>query len=260
MTIPRIYLAAPLETGGVCTADADQARYLGTVLRLKEGDPLLLFNGTGWQYQALIGRRTAEGIELSITGKSPLPSSGIEITLCQALPKADKMDGIVRRATELGVARIVPFQAERSVPRWQPEQFPRKRERWWKIAVEASRQCGRPDIPEIGEILPFERMLGVGPEGALRLIPWEEERGTAIGEILRDPARAGTRAFVLVIGPEGGFGTTEIEAARQAGFVPVSLGERVLRVDTASAAALAILQYEMGGRQAAPPTGKETPS
>jgi 16S rRNA (uracil1498-N3)-methyltransferase len=244
--------------GGVRTADTDQTRYLATVLRLAEGDPLLVFNGTGWEYQAAVGPRTPQGLTLTISGKSPLPPAAIEITLCQGLPKADKMDGIVRRATELGVARIVPFFAERSVPRWQPEQFPKKKERWQKIAVEASRQCGRPDIPEIGDIVTFERMIKEVPEGALRLIPWEEERKTGIAEVLRDPAVAAVRAFVLVIGPEGGFGPGEIEAAGQAGFTAVSLGERVLRVDTASAAALAILQYERGGPQATDPAGKET--
>ena len=247
MTIPRLYLPRPLETGAVCAAAADQARYLKTVLRMREGDPLLIFNGTGWEYKAVIRRRTADGIELEITGRRALPAAEIHVTLCQAVPKVEKMDGIIRHATELGAERIVPFLAERSVPRWRPEQLPRKRERWQKIAVEASRQCGRPDIPEIGEIVTFERMLRDVPESGLRLIPWEEETKTGIREILRDPARSGLKEFVLVIGPEGGFSAGEIELARQAGFLSVSLGKRVLRVETASLAVLAILHYERGG-------------
>ena len=249
MTIPRLYLPRPLETGAVCAAAADQARYLKTVLRMREGDPLLIFNGTGWEYKAVIRRRTVEGMELEITGRRALPAAEIHVTLCQAVPKVEKMDGIIRHATELGAERIVPFLAERSVPRWRPEQFPRKRERWQKIAVEASRQCGRPDIPEIGEIVTFERMLRDVPESGLLLIPWEEETKTGIREILRDPARSGIKEFVLVIGPEGGFSAGEIELARQAGFLSVSLGKRVLRVETASLAILAILQYERGGEE-----------
>jgi 16S rRNA (uracil1498-N3)-methyltransferase len=249
VTIPRLYLPRPLETGAVCVAAADQARYLKTVLRMKEGDPLLIFNGTDWEYEAVIRRQTAEGIELEITGRRALPAAEIHVTLCQAVPKVEKMDGIIRHATELGAERIVPFLAERSVPRWRPEQLPRKRERWQKIAVEASRQCGRPDIPEIGEIVTFERMLRDVPESGLRLIPWEEETKTGIREILRDPARSGLKEFVLVIGPEGGFSAGEIELARQAGFLSVSLGKRVLRVETASLAVLAIFQYEKGGRE-----------
>jgi len=249
VTIPRLYLPRPLETGAVCAAAADQARYLKTVLRMREGDPLLIFNGTGWEYKAVIRRRTADGIEIEITGRRALPAAEIHVTLCQAVPKVEKMDGIIRHATELGVERIVPFLAERSVPRWQSEQLPRKRERWQKIAVEASRQCGRPDIPEIGEIVTFERMLRDVPESGLRLIPWEEETKTGIREILRDPARSGMKEFVLVIGPEGGFSAGEIELARQAGFLSVSLGKRVLRVETASLAVLAVPQYERGGRE-----------
>jgi 16S rRNA (uracil1498-N3)-methyltransferase len=246
MTVPRLYLPRLLETGVVCSTAIDQARYLKTVLRMKEGDPLLIFNGTDWEYEAVIRRQAVEGTELEITGRRKLPAAGIHVTLCQAVPKAEKMDGIIRHATELGAERIIPFIAERSVPRWRPEQLPRKRERWQKIAIEASRQCGRSDIPQIGEIVAFARMLHDIPACGLRLIPWEEETATGLREVLRDPARAGITEFVLVIGPEGGFSAAEIDQARQAGFLSVSLGRRVLRVETASLAVIAILQYEMG--------------
>jgi 16S rRNA (uracil1498-N3)-methyltransferase len=249
VTIPRLYLPRPLEKGAFYTATADQARYLKTVLRMKEGDPVLIFNGTGREYEAVIRRQTAEGVELEVTGSRVLPAAGIHVTLCQAIPKAEKMDGIIRHATELGAERIIPFFAERSIPRWQPEQLSRKRERWRKIAVEASRQCGRSDITEIGEIVTFERLLRDVPESGLRLIPWEEETARGIREVLRDPARDGMMEFILVIGPEGGFSVEEIEQARRAGFLSVSLGKRVLRVETASLAVLAILQYEMDSRE-----------
>ena len=252
MTTPRIYLPRLVETGAVCAVAADQARYLRTVLRMKEGDPLLIFNGTDWEYEAVIGRQTAETTELEITGRRALPPSRIHVTLCQAVPKGEKMEGIIRHSTELGVERIIPFIAERSVPRWRPEQLPRKRERWQKIAIDASRQCGRTDVPEVGEIVTFEKMLRGIPEGGLRLIPWEEETATGLRDILRDPARAGVTEFVLAIGPEGGFSVGEIDQARQAGFLSVSLGRRVLRVETASLAVVAILQYEKGGRETEP--------
>lgn len=247
MTV-RLYLPLLLETGVLCSPAADQARYLRTVLRMKEGDPLLLFNGTDWEYEAVIRSQTAEGTELEITGRRRLPAANIHLTLCQAIPKGDKMDGIIRHATELGAERILPFTAVRSIPRWRQEQLPRKRERWQKIAVEACRQCGRTDIPEVGEIVTFERMLRDVPESGLRLIPWEEETRTGLREVLRDPARVGMADFILAIGPEGGFSAGEIDQARKAGFLSVSLGKRVLRVETASLAVLAILQYEMDGR------------
>jgi 16S rRNA (uracil1498-N3)-methyltransferase len=224
---------------------------------MKEGDPLHTFDGVGWEYEAVIRRLSAEEMDLEITGRHRVPEADIHVTLCQAVPKAEKMDGIIRHATELGAERIVPFIAERSVPRWRTEQLPRKRERWQKIAVEASRQCGRADVPEVGEIMTFERMLRDTPEGGLRLIPWEEESATGIREVLRNPSRSGLKEFVLAIGPEGGFSADEIELARQAGFLSVSLGKRVLRVETASLAVLAILQYEMGSRETASTTCKE---
>jgi 16S rRNA (uracil1498-N3)-methyltransferase len=245
VSIPRIYLPQPIETGDTCAVTAEQARYLGSVLRMREGEPLLVFNGTPWEYQAIL-RRAADGMTVEITGKRGMPVGGIEITLCQAIPKAEKMDGIIRHATELGVGRIIPFLAGRSIPRWPAAKWPQKRERWQKIALEAARQCGRIDIPEIGRIASFAEMLDSTQSGELKLIPWEEESGLGIREVLRDPKYDGMKNIRLVIGPEGGFSNDEIDRARGAGFLSVSLGKRVLRVETAALAVLAILQYERG--------------
>ncbi len=245
MTIPRIYLPQPLETGDTCPVTTEQARYLGAVLRMREGEPLLVFNGTPWEYEAVV-QQTLGGMAVEITGRRAMPAGGIEITLCQAIPKAEKMDGIIRHATELGVGRIVPFLAERSVPRWPAAKWPQKRERWQKIALEAARQSGRIDIPEIAGIASFAEMLGSARDGEMKLIPWEEESGRGIREVLRDRRYDGMKRFHLVIGPEGGFGQGEIDRAREAGFLSVSLGKRVLRVETAALAVVAILQYEHG--------------
>jgi 16S rRNA (uracil1498-N3)-methyltransferase len=245
VTIPRIYLPQPLETGDICAVHAEQARYLGSVLRMRAGEPLLVFNGTPWEYEAVV-RQRAEGMALEITGRRAMPAGGIEVTLCQAIPKAEKMDGIIRHATELGVGRIIPFLAERSVPRWPKAKWPLKRERWQKIALEAARQSGRTDIPEIGGIASFAEMIEAARGGEMKLIPWEEESGLGIRNVLRDPRYDGVKSFHLVIGPEGGFSKEEIDRARGAGFLSVSLGRRVLRVETAALAVVAILQYERG--------------
>lgn len=252
MSMTRIYLPNTGETGALCKVTTDQARYLTTVLRMKQGDPLRIFDGKGWEYDAIIGRQTAAGIDLEITGRHAAPVAEIHITLCQALPKGDKLDGIIRHATELGVERIIPFFAERSVPHLDPQRVSRKRQRWHKIAVDASRQCGRSDIPAIGEIMTFETMLRAVPEKGLRLIPWEAERTTRIKTILKNPALYDTKEFIIVIGPEGGFTAEEIEKAQHAGFLSVSLGKRVLRVETASLALLSILQYEIESRETNP--------
>lgn len=255
MSIPRIYVPHPIETGDVFTATAQQTRYLKTVLRMRAGDPLFVFNGTAWEYKAII-KRTDDGLALEIIGKRPVSADEIEITLCQAIPKAEKMEAIIRHATELGAGRIIPFFAKRSIPRWPPVKSPQKRDRWQRIAVEASRQCGRTDIPEIGEIASFDEMLRSGQPGGLNLICWEEESATGIREILRDPRHEGIKTFLVIVGPEGGFDKDEIAQALPAGFLSVSLGKRVLRVDTAAAAVLSILQYE---RDALGVTGKGGP-
>ena len=246
MTVPRIYLPRPLATGDRCVAAADQVRYLRSVLRMADGDPLVLFNGSDWEFDAVVRSGPGEALLLEIIAQRPVPRAGVEITLCQAIPKADKMEGIIRHATELGVRQIVPFVASRSVPRWPPAKGSEKRQRWQKIAVEASRQCGRADIPEIAEISSFGAMLASASGAELRLIPWEEETARGIREVLRDPRYGGVSDFRLVIGPEGGFSRDEINLAEGAGFLPVGLGRRVLRVETAALAVLAILQYERG--------------
>jgi 16S rRNA (uracil1498-N3)-methyltransferase len=245
VSIPRIYLPHPIETGDVFAATAQQVRYLETVLRMRAGDPLIVFNGTMWEYKAIV-KQIADGFALEINGKRPVSADEIEITLCQAIPKAEKMEAIIRHATELGAGRIIPFFAKRSIPRWPAVKSPQKRERWQRIAVEASRQCGRIDIPEIGEIASFTETLRSSQSEGLNLICWEEESIRGIREVLRDPRYAGIKKFLVIVGPEGGLDKSEIAQAMPAGFLSVSLGKRVLRVDTAAAAVLSILQYEKG--------------
>lgn len=247
MSIPRLYVPRALATGDILAAAREQARYLKTVLRMGAGDPLVVFNGTNWEYDAVIHEcPSPESVALEIVGKRPAPISEIEITLCQAIPKMEKMDSIIRQATELGVGRIIPFFAGRSIPRWPAERSPLKRARWQKIAIEACRQCKRTDIPEVGGVMTFDEMLRSEVSGGIKLIFWEEESTTEFRALLRDPVSEGLKSFLLVIGPEGGFETDEIVRAKDAGFISVSLGRRVLRVDTAAVAVLAILQHERG--------------
>ena len=273
MTATRLYLPISLQKGDVCRTTADQSRYLGAVLRMKEGSHVIVFNGAGTEYETVIKRYAGDGVELEILEKRELPVANISLTLCQAIPKAEKMDGIIRHATELGINRIIPFLSARSIPR--PDSSPSSRrakienhnektsvhklERWRKIAIEACRQSGRSDIPEVTDIMAFNDMLSYISRDGLRLIPWEEETNLSLRDIFRQQSlpsssqnsvtrndeKTETKTITLAIGPEGGFSTEEIEAARCAGFISVSLGKRVLRVETASLAALAVIQYEL---------------
>ncbi|MBW6485669.1 MAG: 16S rRNA (uracil(1498)-N(3))-methyltransferase [Syntrophobacterales bacterium] len=266
MTATRLYLPILLQRGDVCRTAADQAHYLGSVLRMKEGSRLTVFNGAGAEYETVIKSYTEEGAELEILEKRELPVSDIVVTLCQAIPKAEKIEGIIRHATELGANRIIPFLSARSIPRPGSSKSSRrakindpnekisvhKLERWRKIAVEACRQSGRADIPEITDIMTFNNMLATLPPGGLRLIPWEEETEVSLCDVFTkqrlissNDSSIPIKKIMLAIGPEGGFSVEEIDLARRAGFISVSLGKRVLRVETASLAALAVIQYEL---------------
>ncbi len=262
MTPPRLYLPVAVQKGDTCRTTEDQSRYLGCVLRMKEGDFVTVFNGVGSEYKTVIRRFVEDGAELEIVEKRDIPLADLPVTLCQAIPKAEKMDGIIRHATELGANRIIPFLSARSIPRWKTsgdKSSSHKLERWRKIAVEACRQSGRADIPDITDILSFQDMLFFLPEEGLKLIPWEEETSLSLRDVFRgqlssdypiaspfpDTLKTGLKTITLAIGPEGGFSVDEIEQARRHGFLSVSLGRRVLRVETASLAALAVVQYEI---------------
>jgi len=266
VTTTRIYLPVFLQKGDICRVTPDQSRYLGAVLRMKTGDRLTVFNGAGTEYETVIQRHAEKGIELEIMAKRDIPVTDFSVTLCQAIPKAEKMDGIIRHATELGVNRMIPFLSARSIPRpvsslsscgtktndHNENASSHKLERWRKIAVEACRQSGRVDIPEITEIMTFDGMLSALSPDGLRLIPWEEETEVSLRDVFTDPGFISRndksiplKKIVLAIGPEGGFSFEEIDRARRTGFISVSLGKRVLRVETASLAALAVVQYEL---------------
>jgi len=241
MTTPRIYLPVFLEIGDSCRTTEDQAHYLGSVLRMKEGDRLIVFNGHGIEYETTITQMAKNGARLAVVERRETSTANIFVTLCQAIPKANKLDGIIRHAVELGANRIIPFFSTRSVPRWDVAQCAHKSGRWRKIVVEACRQSGRADVPELSDIVTFAEMLSLLSPDDLRLILWEGETKLFI----RDALQTKTSGRITVaIGPEGGFSAEEVALAKQSGFVSVSLGKRVLRVETAALAALAVIQYE----------------
>jgi len=245
--VPRIY-APPVQEGKDTVELAeDTVRYLRNVLRLGRGDGILLFDGTGWEYRGLIERLEGREGTARIVARERVPLAiPVRITLAQALPKGDKMEFIVQKATELGVARIVPFRSARTIPRRTEDRAARRLKRWRRIAAEAAEQCGRTDVPEIAEPLPFREALEqAGPE-AVKILFWESEPERSVRGILKGDAARAAKEFFLVVGPEGGITGEEAEQARQAGFLTASLGRLVLRVETAALAILAIFQYECG--------------
>ena len=245
--IPRIY-APPVQEGkDTVELAADTVRYLRHVLRLGSGDRILLFDGTGWEYRGVIERLEGRQGTARITARERIPLEiPVRITLAQALPKGDKMEFIVQKATELGASRIVPFRSARTIPRRTEDRTARRLERWRRIAAEAAEQCGRADVPGIAEPLPFRDALAQAGTEAVKILFWEAEAERSVREILEGTGARSAKEFFLVVGPEGGITGEEAEQARRAGFLTASLGRLVLRVETAALAILAIFQYECG--------------
>lgn len=229
----------------VVLADEDH-RYLTRVLRLGVDDAVTLFDGKSVEATARITRVGPRALELKIEERHAV--SAIDrphVTVIQALAKGDKLDLVVQKATELGAARIIPVTTTRAIQRLDANTLRTmsRRSRWQKIAREAARQSGRLDVPEVEAVTALTTAMQASPKDALKLLLWEGARQTTLRSVLPDEA---PQQIVIAIGPEGGFTVEEVEAARHAGFVPVGLGPRILRTETAALVVLAILGYALG--------------
>ncbi|GFN22521.1 16S rRNA (uracil(1498)-N(3))-methyltransferase [Thermanaeromonas sp. C210] len=228
----------------------ETGHHASRVLRLNIGEEISVADGRGTSFKARVvavrpGEVVAELLE-------PLPSNDppLSITLLQGLPKGDKMELIIEKATELGVSRIVGLLTERVIIKLDEEAAARKKDRWCKVARAAARQSRRASIPLVEGPCSLEEALnGMAPE-TLLLVPWEEERQRGLKEALS--AVDFSRPLAILVGPEGGLTPAEVDRARRAGGIVVGLGPRILRTETAGLACLAVLMYEggdLGGRR-----------
>lgn len=165
----------------------------------------------------------------------------VEITLLQALPEKERMELIIQKTTELGVSTIIPFKSERSISTDERDSLQKKSHRWQAVALKAAKQSRRPDIPSVKPFCSFEDALRT--DAGLKIMLWEKGGLPSIKGVLRGYNGGGPVA--IINGPEGGFTDEEAEAARKAGFVPVSLGNRVLRAETSAIAAVGMIAYEV---------------
>lgn len=222
-----------------------ELEHMRKVLRLRPGDPVVLFDDEGWEHEGVIRSYTEEigEVEILRSFKSERESS-MEITLAQALGKGEKMDWIVEKATELGVRRIATFFSSRTVPKLDRERMERRQTRWQKIALSATKQCGRTQIPEILAVSDFANLIRQPWQCELKLFFWEGESQRALTQIRDEQPRL--NSLLLVIGPEGGFSPEEASEAMRHGFRAVRLGGRILRTETAALAALSIVQFLWG--------------
>ena len=246
LTIPRIYSPDALDNKTTCELGADNLKYLKQVMRLKNGDRINIFDGFGREFEAIIKGFSTKTVLIELGKIIPTADKKIRITLAQAIPKAGKLDAIVKSTAELGADVIIPFDAARSVGRIADEKISLKVARWQKIAGEAARSSHSSHIAKVSNVSSFADMIALASGDTLRLFFWEEESQKTIKDIFTDETRATTKDFFIVVGPEGGFSKDEVLMAKDAGFISVSLGKQILKVETAAAAIISIIQYEKG--------------
>jgi 16S rRNA (uracil1498-N3)-methyltransferase len=225
--------------------DGQELVHLRKVLRLAPGDPITLFDDSGWEHEAVIRALGAQQGELEILRSyQPERESPLQIALAVALTKGEKMDFIVEKATELGVQTIIPFVSSYSIPRLDESKIVKRGERWQKIALSAAKQCGRTRMPEISTVFEYRKLLDDALPQTLKLIFWEKEQQRSLYQVHEQ--RRDVEAVLIVIGPEGGFTAEEAQMAQRQGFEPVELGRRILRAETAAVTAIALVQFLWG--------------
>jgi 16S rRNA (uracil1498-N3)-methyltransferase len=239
MAIPRIHCDMTLGPGAQFALAADAAQHVSRALRLKAGDSIVIFDGRGGEYEAALTRVDRDRVDVKLggwrdVGREPTLAVG----LAQGLPEADKMDWIIQKSVELGVAWVQPLVCERSVVRIAGERAERRAAHWQRVAIAACEQSGRNTVPEVRPILPFVAWIGT-PASASRWVldpaaPPLTARGAPQG------------AVELLVGPEGGFSERERDLAATTGCESVSIGPRVLRTETAPLAALAAMHALWG--------------
>ncbi|HMM46695.1 MAG TPA: 16S rRNA (uracil(1498)-N(3))-methyltransferase [Thiobacillaceae bacterium] len=240
MSAPRFYLDERLAPGARLSLPAGPARHAARALRLGIGDAVTLFNGTGGEYAARIERIHRDDVAVTITGFTDVErESPLRVILAQGISSGERMDYTLQKAVELGVRAIQPIAAKRSVVKLAGERADRRVLHWQGVVASACEQCGRNHVPAVGTPLSLADWLGTQPPGRLLFLSPGAE--TRLADL---PAPISTDC--LVAGPEGGFQADELAALQAAEAIPIRLGPRVLRTETAALAALAAMQTLWG--------------
>jgi 16S rRNA (uracil1498-N3)-methyltransferase len=239
MRIHRIHTDESLQPDHRVLLDAASSHYLARVLRVVAGQPLVLFNGDGFDYAATVEKASKSGIEASITARLPArPESPLHTVLVQSLARGERTDFALQKATELGVTVFQPVEALRTEVRLKPDKLESRMAHWRKVTISACEQCGRARLPELRPPLDLAGWVASNAEG-LRLVLAPGDHPPLSGQEVRE-------AVEILVGPEGGFEEQEMELLLRSGVKAVSMGPRILRTETAGPAALAILQAIAG--------------
>ena len=241
--IPRIFVGSDKIKDDTVSIEGSDVNYLKNVLRLKAGDEISIINSGNREYSAKILSCEKDSIKAKfIAKKYPKSESKLKVAIAQGIPKNPKMDIIVQKATELGVIKVIPLKAKRSMVKIGPEKEGMRVARWQKIAKEAAEQSGRLVIPLVEEIMDFKEVLRLNKDFDKCMMLWEMEKEKTLKKFLQE--NKSMKSLLVLIGPEGGFSHDEVEMARKEGFVTVTIGSRILRTETAALAALSMINYE----------------
>ena len=240
MRIPRIYTSQPLGPQQLIELDEKTSHYIARVLRLKTGAALILFNGQGGQYPATIDSLTKKSVSVSLGEQDPIErESPLNIHLGIAISKGDRMDWVIQKSTELGVTEITPLTSERTEVKLSGERLTKKINHWQQIAISACEQSGRNRVPTIHALSSAAQWSQqVVADRKLTLHPATDNNAVNTNNEVQSAA--------LLIGPEGGFATAEVEFALQKGFAAHTVGPRILRTETAPLVAIALMQQCWG--------------
>lgn len=241
MRSTRVYVEPPVIAGKRLVVEGSAANHIARVLRLRSGDALTLFDGSGAEFGARIEEFRKEAVVVTVEEHRPLDrESPLPLTLAQGISRGERMDWVIQKATELGASRIVPVFTKRSVVRLDEKQAERKLQHWRAIAIAACEQCGRNRIPELAVPVDFFDVLAADAPGSTRIVL------SPAGDLRIDELEDVAAGITVLIGPEGGLEDAEQGAAIAAGFQAVRLGPRILRTETAAIAALTIIQHRFG--------------
>ena len=242
----RCFVEPEQWTPGELELVGEEAHHLRTVLRGKIGQNIEVFDGRGRAASAEIVSLERHAARVRILQQTHEPRPALALVLVLGMPREQKLDLVVQKATELGVARILPVQADHAVMQVRRDNEESKRERWQRIALNAAKQCGAAWLPEIGPVQELEACLVALPGPVTSLVCSLEPDAHPLRETLQAVRAGQPKTLAVLVGPEGDFSARERAVARNAGARPVSLGSRVLRSETAAIYILSVLTYELG--------------
>jgi len=242
----RFFVDETIGTQGSVAITGAEAKHIATVLRMERGDRIVLLDKAGGRFLAVIEELGRHRVLVNLERPLPAPApSPVRITLCQALLKSNPMNFLVEKTSELGVDRILPYIADRTVIKVDGDRARDKVRHWQEIAQSAAKQSDRAMPAEIGPIRSFSEILEhLTKDPALKILLWEREGMRSLKDLLGFGPPA--PEVLAMVGPEGGFAEQEVKEAGEAGFAPVSLGRRILRAETAAITLVTVIQYEWG--------------